>query len=489
MSLNEASTRRRFLKTVGAAGLAGGGVYSVRDGVSRAASREAGTPRIKGRPFWVRQADEVTLGLGELTEDYKRWDPVNNCFARLPDYIGKDRYLKVTALGAENAGKGVAEKRPGWSVRDAALSNGGSLVNFSSGGMDGDSVGILKWNPTEWTEQFRAQHDKYDEPPGIAARDVKAAARLYGAALVGIAPLDRRLIFSHGPTPRHPDLDEFERAKVNGKPPSGKPIVFEDVERPYVTDEKYVIPDSFNRVVVLANRMSPETMYRVPSRIGGAASYFGYSAMSWTAGSVAEFIRSLGYEAIPLKNGFLMTVAYAVQSGLGELSRTNRLVTYEYGPMVRLSTVLTDLPMATDKPMDAGIAEFCRRCGKCAQACPAGAISFDRDPSWEVKGPWNNPGHKAWFLDAPKCLAYWRELNSSCSICFASCPWSKKDRSWAHSLVKMTAATTPAIGGLLRRMNDAFGYGPKNSPKEQEKWWELELPEYGIDTMQGKTEV
>lgn len=43
----------------------------------------------------------------------------------------------------------------------------------------------------------------------------------------------------------------------------------------------------------------------------------------------------------------------AVMAGLGELSRLNRLITPEFGPMVRVFTLLTDLPVALDKPIDA----------------------------------------------------------------------------------------------------------------------------------------
>jgi len=462
-------SRRAFLRTIGITGMAGAGFRSVRAAHSQEVRGGVRPPKLKGRPFWVRNVDEATLGMGEMTEKYKRWNPANTAFRRLPDYIGMERFREIAALGKESTREKMARGEPGWSVRDAALQKAANLVNYLSGGMNGDDVGMVSWNATPQTEQLRRRGPKYDESPDIAARDVKAAARLFGAALVGVTPLDRRLVFSHGRR--------------------GKPIVFEDTERPYTTDEKYVIPTDFKWVVVLASRMSLETLYRAPSYIGDAPSYFGYSTMSWTSGTVAEFIRGLGYEAIPVKNGLCNTVAFGVLAGLGELGRHNRLLTYEYGPMVRLSAVLTDLPMATDKPIDAGIADFCRRCMKCAEACPSQALSFDRDPSWEVKGEWNNPGHKAWFEDAGKCLSYWRITNSSCSICFAVCPWSKKDKSWVHSLVKLTAATAPVFDGAMRRMDDFFGYGLKNSPREQEAWWDLELPEYGVDSMHGKTEV
>ena len=98
-------------------------------------------------------------------------------------------------------------------------------------------------------------------------------------------------------------------------------------------------------------------------------------------------------------------------------------------------------------------------------------------------GEWNNPGHEAWFEDAVKCLSYWREASTGCSICLAVCPYAKKDKTVAHAMVKAAGAKIPSLGGLFTTMDEAFGYGLRN---DAETWWELDLPEYGIDTTQGK---
>jgi hypothetical protein len=57
-------------------------------------------------------------------------------------------------------------------------------------------------------------------------------------------------------------------------------------------------------------------------------------------------------------------VPFAIEAGIGELSRLNKLVTPEFGPAVRLCKVFTDLPMACDTPIDFGL-EFCKKCKKC----------------------------------------------------------------------------------------------------------------------------
>jgi reductive dehalogenase len=137
------------------------------------------------------------------------------------------------------------------------------------------------------------------------------------------------------------------------------------------------------------------------------------------------------------------------------------------------------LPLATDKPIDAGILEFCKNCKKCAEACPSEALSFDREPTWQTKGGWNNPGHKAWFEDSTKCMTYWNtQAGTNCGICFSVCPFAKKDKAWIHSWVKAGASMKIAfVDNFFRSMDDAFGYGNK---KNSEEWWSLNLPEYGI---------
>ena len=290
----------------------------------------------------------------------------------------------------------------------------------------------------------------------------KAAARYFGAAITGITILDRRHINA-----------------VEG----GKQIVFEAVDGPYGTDEKNVIPDKCRYAIAMAVQMSLYNIQCSPTAISSAGSSMGYSRCEFLVAGLAEFIRGLGYVAIPSVNDLGSSVAIAYDAGVGEMARTNRLITPEYGPTVRLCKVITDLPLATDKPVDFGLLEFCKVCKRCAEACPSGCLSFDDEPSFKVKGEWNNPGHRAWFEDAPQCLAYWQESTSGCSICIAVCPWAKKDKTLIHEIVKASSAKIPVLDSLFTHMDRAFGYGQQ---KSVDMWWHLDLPEYGIDTTQGK---
>lgn len=469
-------SRREFLKTLGLFG----GVAAINFKVLNnnkadlmdivAAAEENQPAALQGRPFWVKAVPEVTLGMGVMKDDYQRWDPSRTQFGSFAKYVGEDEANRLRALRGQNTVQWMQEERPGYTLRDRSFANASNLVNMTSGPFGGDDVGIQSWQPMPWTMGLRQQAAEagvtYDVPPDVAARDVKAAARHFGTAITGITTIDKRLI--------------------NTMHSSGRPIVFEDTDMPYSDEEKFVIPNSFKYAITLANRMAFEAHMRTPSAISSGATRQGYSSMAWVSGNLAEFIRGLGYHAIPMKNDFCSTVAFGVLSGVGELGRTNRLVTPEYGPLVRLSTVLTDLPLAVDSPIDAGVAEFCVRCKKCAEACPSGALSFEDEPSFDVPEgfEWVNPGHKAWWPDQPKCYSYWQEITTGCGTCFSACPWAKKDEAWLHEMVKVTAAATPAFDSFMRTMDDAFGYGLKNSDQEQSDYWELDLPEYGFDTTQ-----
>jgi len=350
------------------------------------------------------------------------------------------------------------ENRPGYRLEDRALADASWVISR----LGGLNRGTRSWDRKFIRTPEERGTDKYKGTPEEAARLIKAAARYFGAATTGIAVLDRRHINSE------------ER---------GKKIVFEKVDGPYGNEDKLVIPDKCQYAIAGSILMPIDNIQCSPTAISSAGSAMGYSRAEFLVAGLAEFVRGLGYTAIPSVNDLGSSVAIALDAGLGELGRTNRLISPEYGAMVRLAKVLTDLPLATDKPIDFGLQEFCKVCKRCAEACPSGCLSFKDEPDFEVLGPWNNPGHQAWFEDAPKCLAYWRESTSGCSICIAVCPWSKKEKTMIHEMIKATSAKMPFLDGFFTSMDETFGYGRQ---KGADKWWKLNLPEYGIDTTQEK---
>jgi epoxyqueuosine reductase QueG len=60
-------------------------------------------------------------------------------------------------------------------------------------------------------------------------------------------------------------------------------------------------------------------------------------------------------------------------AGLGWIGRNNLLVHPSFGAHVRYNTVLTDMPLNADKPLETD----CGTCSACASVCPALAIGSD----------------------------------------------------------------------------------------------------------------
>jgi reductive dehalogenase len=218
----------------------------------------------------------------------------------------------------------------------------------------------------------------------------------------------------------------------------------------------------------------------------------GYEQGGLIQGRTQMFLKTLGYHAPGeyRRNALGLAPGLAIMAGLGELARYNRLITPEYGPVVRVFKILTDLDIAPTKPIDAGLTNFCRTCKKCAEMCPSKALSLATEPSWETVGPWNRPGVKGWYDDAVKCRAYWFEVASGCGICFAYCPFSSKNLASFHAVRARMAASFPALNPTFRSLDDLL-YTPKmdqlgEPQKDPEAWYNLDLPEYGIDTTRAR---
>jgi epoxyqueuosine reductase len=445
--------RRDFFKFgIGGAGLA------VGSGLASGADNSPSSPgkSVYGHPWWAKMIPRPKLAVDDNV--YSRFNASNNVFGSFARYYGTENRKKLMKESRNKTMKYYLEKRPGYRLEDRALADAAWVISR----LGGLNRGTRAWTSKSVRTPEQRGIEKYKASPEEAAQLIKAAARYFGAATVGITLLDRRHINSQ------------ER---------GKEIVFESAGEPYENEEKLVIPDKCKYAVSLSVQMSLDNLQCSPTAISSAGSSLGYSRCEFLVAGLAQFIRGLGYVAIPSVNDLGSSVAFGVDAGLGELGRTNRLITPEFGPYVRLCKVLTDLPLATDKPIDFGLLEFCKVCKRCAEACPSNCLSFDDGPSFKVKGEWNNPGHQAWFEDSPKCLAYWQESTSGCSICIPVCPWAKKDKTMIHEIVKASSAKIPALDLFFNAMDEAFGYGRQ---KDADKWWSLNLPEYGINTTQGK---
>ncbi len=448
-------SRRDFLRIAGLAGAGAVPLASPLKPLKPAIEATLDPTGKREHPWWVRTVDSPTVAID--------WDRVQRFDARdtvrgqgFAKYVGEERVAYLSEVAAALEKQRILDETPGYTLKDYALS---AAQRYDT------RISLRFMGPQRALTPANRGVPAWMGAPEEAARMLRVAMRHFGAATVGFVELNeqtRKLVYSHDP--------------------DGKELVFEEVAEAYETAVKRVIPTSAKWVVVFTVQMSQETMKRAPTITAEQTTDLAYNRAVHIQNRTQEFLRGLGYQCLgeATTNALGIAPAFAVMAGLGELSRLNRLITPEYGPMVRVFKMITDLPVTADNPIDAGIMEFCRTCKKCAEACPPAALSLDDEPGWTVKGGWNNPGHQAFFEDSVKCKTYMEEqAGSNCGICFAVCPFSKKDKAWIHQWAKASISQMPFLDSFFRSMDDAFSYGAQKNP---EAWWQLDQPEYGIDT-------
>jgi len=129
------------------------------------------------------------------------------------------------------------------------------------------------------------------------------------------------------------------------------------------------------------------------------------------AGGMGEVYRAYGN---PNSTDILM-IPLAVRAGLGELGKHGSMISVEHGSNCRLAAVLTDLPLALDRPVDIGVDDVCTVCRRCVDDCPPRAIFEERQL---VRG------ERKWYVDFDKCIPY-SVKTYGCAICIEVCPWSE----------------------------------------------------------------
>ncbi|MFX0117513.1 MAG: epoxyqueuosine reductase, partial [Candidatus Hodarchaeota archaeon] len=95
----------------------------------------------------------------------------------------------------------------------------------------------------------------------------------------------------------------------------------------------------------------------------------------------ASLLQSWGYKALPIPSspfvyvgnlgGYLSHKMVATRAGLGWIGKNNLLITPQYGPRIRLVSILTDAPLHTSSPCNES---NCGKCQACIVACPNHAL-------------------------------------------------------------------------------------------------------------------
>jgi len=442
-------SRREFFKLLTAAGA---GALVGGSGKDAAAASSGGSQTRPFSPF--RKEHETIDDMYEISKDYKRMNQKYTIFNRgfwdervRPNFLGN---------GAKKSGviPFPQEGTPGYSKVDWALHWAGWAGHRAGTPLMGAGVRNTG-NYDDWDRHANPKFDRYQfQDKAEATKKVKRAANFLGADLVGIAPYDERWTYS-----KWFDID---------------PSVEDDksLEIPWdeMSEAEGVFPFQPRSVICMAFEMDYDAM-KAPGFISGAAAGLGYSIMPEVSLKVAEFLNLLGYKSIPTGNDTGLSIPIAVQAGLGELSRMGLLITEKYGPRVRLAKVYTDLELEFDKPVSFGVLEFCKRCKKCAEACPSNAISVDDEPSaTNTTGSLSSSeGVRKWYQHGEKCMLQWdRNGGTGCSFCISACPYNKLD-TWIHDAAKLLVGV-PVGRDIARQLDDAFGYGGKTAASAKAFW-------------------
>jgi len=178
--------------------------------------------------------------------------------------------------------------------------------------------------------------------------------------------------------------------------------------------------DGFGRAISLGKRLNGPVLDDIRDR--PTALYFHhYRQMNFFldrgALAVADHIQKMGARSLPIaasqiidwenQRAHVSHKHVGRAAGLGWFGRNNLLVHPELGAQFRLVTVLTDLPLAADAPLDRG----CGSCRACVKACPCGAIkdsreAFDHRACYETLKEFRNKGYTNQFI---------------CGICVRDC--------------------------------------------------------------------
>ena len=147
-----------------------------------------------------------------------------------------------------------------------------------------------------------------------------------------------------------------------------------------------------------------------------------------------NFLQSNSAQAVPIPasqtldskkcTSYISHKAVALAAGIGWQGKSLLIVNPEFGPRIRLTTVLTDADIVPDSP----IRNRCGKCQQCKDHCPAGAIIGANTTS--------HYSSRSDAIDLKKCVHQVRNVFGKlpnitpgiCGICIKVCPWGNKTK-------------------------------------------------------------
>jgi epoxyqueuosine reductase QueG len=156
------------------------------------------------------------------------------------------------------------------------------------------------------------------------------------------------------------------------------------------------------------------------------------SRLDFVSSLISSFLYRIGYKALPIPaaertdaENAVPTISHKMVAhiaSLGSIGKNCLLITPEYGPRIRLASILTNAPLlATNNPEE----QRCNTCRACVEICPVTAIkgrNYQFGESREER------------FDFRKCQSYFEEMKRDtskkavCGMCLYICPYGKEHR-------------------------------------------------------------
>jgi epoxyqueuosine reductase QueG len=243
-----------------------------------------------------------------------------------------------------------------------------------------------------------AQERRVFESPEDAARDLKSKSLEFSADIVGICNIEPSDVYE-GRTCEH------------------------------------------THAIAVGQRMRWREFQVVPSREAAIECLRVYYTLGETVIQLAAYIRSLGYPCTvehPIGDSDLLHIPIGLKAGFGELGRHGSIIHPKLGPLFRMGSVATSMPLAIDHPIDAGIAKFCDICRACRKYCPPHAIPDERSP----QAGKDHLGYDRYMVDTGRCFPYFAK-HYYCSICLPVCVYNHKE--WARDFEGFETRLFPTV--------------------------------------------
>ena len=152
----------------------------------------------------------------------------------------------------------------------------------------------------------------------------------------------------------------------------------------------------------------------------GYLKYYNYNLLDNIAIETSKYLEKNGFISFPIQarvtdwtevKGVFPHKLAAIAAGLGIQGKCSLIITSEFGPRVRLTSLITEAPLKTSAPRKDTTRSICGDCRKCIDICPIDALDYDENT-------------ETTSIDKMAC---WKlTLPGRCGLCMAVCPYGRK---------------------------------------------------------------